>query len=163
MNKFFSSSASLKCTPSDRQMYPWGQMYPWLGTPALRNDTFTKCTSNHYKLVKKQHYNCKILDRKLSRMFENDQKVINQWFMEHDWEDKESPSSPHRSNRMGFRRVWHHVTYSTLRCVCNTWLLWGNDLEQTGKWLLCRFNSKDAKQTTTKSLKFDVKKHRICW
>jgi len=30
---YFSSSASLKCTLSDRQMYPWGYMYPRLGTP----------------------------------------------------------------------------------------------------------------------------------
>ena len=31
----FSYIANLKCTPSDRQMYPWGYMYPRLGTPAL--------------------------------------------------------------------------------------------------------------------------------
>jgi len=32
---FFSSSVSLKCTLSDRQMYPWGYMYPRLGTPVI--------------------------------------------------------------------------------------------------------------------------------
>jgi len=31
-----SSIANLKCTPSDRQMYPWGYMYPRLGTPDLK-------------------------------------------------------------------------------------------------------------------------------
>ena len=31
----FFSIANLKCTPSDRQMYPWGYMYPRLGTPDL--------------------------------------------------------------------------------------------------------------------------------
>jgi len=30
-----SSIANLKCTPSDRQMYPCGYMYPRLGTTAL--------------------------------------------------------------------------------------------------------------------------------
>jgi len=37
VNIFFSSIASLKCTPSDRQMYPWGYMYPSLGTPVLED------------------------------------------------------------------------------------------------------------------------------
>jgi len=32
VNIFFSSIANLKCIPSDRQMYPWGYMYPRLGT-----------------------------------------------------------------------------------------------------------------------------------
>ena len=30
-----SSIANLKCTPSPRQMYPWGYMYPRLGTSVL--------------------------------------------------------------------------------------------------------------------------------
>ena len=34
-NIFCSSVDNLKCTPSDRQMYPWGYMYPRLGTPVL--------------------------------------------------------------------------------------------------------------------------------
>jgi len=34
-NIFCSSIDYLKCTPSDRQMYPWGYMYPRLGTPGL--------------------------------------------------------------------------------------------------------------------------------
>ena len=37
MNIYFSSSVSFKCTPLDRQMYPWGYMYPRLGTPELSN------------------------------------------------------------------------------------------------------------------------------
>jgi len=37
VNTFFCSIANLKCTPSDRQMYPWGYMYPRLGTSVLRN------------------------------------------------------------------------------------------------------------------------------
>jgi len=36
----FSSIAHLKCTPSDRQTYPWGYMYPRLGTSGIY--------SNHY-------------------------------------------------------------------------------------------------------------------
>jgi len=28
-----------KCTPPDRQMYPWGYMYPRLGTPDLLQTT----------------------------------------------------------------------------------------------------------------------------
>jgi len=32
---FFSYIASLKCTPSDKQMHPWGYMYPRLGTSVL--------------------------------------------------------------------------------------------------------------------------------
>ena len=36
MNIFFPSGIdNLKCTPSDRQMYPEGYMYPSLGTPGL--------------------------------------------------------------------------------------------------------------------------------
>jgi len=31
----FSSIANLKCTTSDRKIYPWGYMYTRLGTPAL--------------------------------------------------------------------------------------------------------------------------------
>jgi len=31
----FSSITNLKCTHSNRQMYPWGYMFPRLGTPAL--------------------------------------------------------------------------------------------------------------------------------
>ena len=34
-NIFCSSIDNLKCTPSDRQMYPWRYMYPRLGTPDL--------------------------------------------------------------------------------------------------------------------------------
>jgi len=34
-NIFCSSIDNLKCTPSDRQMYPWEYMYPRLGTPEL--------------------------------------------------------------------------------------------------------------------------------
>jgi len=30
---FFSFIANLKCTPANWQMYPWGYMYPRLGTP----------------------------------------------------------------------------------------------------------------------------------
>ena len=37
MNILFSSIANAKCTPSDREMYPWGYMYPRLGTPALES------------------------------------------------------------------------------------------------------------------------------
>jgi len=32
----FSSTANLKCTPSDRQMYPYVYMHPKLGTPELQ-------------------------------------------------------------------------------------------------------------------------------
>jgi len=35
----FSSTANLKCTPSDKKMYPWGYIYPRLGTPELDNVT----------------------------------------------------------------------------------------------------------------------------
>ena len=35
INIFLPSIANLKCTPSDRQMYPQGYMYPRLGTPVL--------------------------------------------------------------------------------------------------------------------------------
>jgi len=35
VNIFLSSIANLKCTPSDRQMYPQGYIYPRLRTPAL--------------------------------------------------------------------------------------------------------------------------------
>jgi len=35
---FFPSVANLKCTPSDRQMYPYGYMYPSLGTHVLNKD-----------------------------------------------------------------------------------------------------------------------------
>jgi len=31
-----SSTDNLKCTPTDRQMYPWAYMYPRLGTPDLK-------------------------------------------------------------------------------------------------------------------------------
>jgi len=34
-NIFCSSIDNLECTPTDRQMYPWGCMYPRLGTPGL--------------------------------------------------------------------------------------------------------------------------------
>jgi len=34
-NILLSSIANLECTPSDRQMYPWGYMYPRLGIPAV--------------------------------------------------------------------------------------------------------------------------------
>ena len=37
VNIFFSSMANLKCTPSDRKMYPWGYMYPRLGTSGLES------------------------------------------------------------------------------------------------------------------------------
>jgi len=33
VNIFCSSIANLKCTPPDWEMYPWGYMYPRLGTP----------------------------------------------------------------------------------------------------------------------------------
>jgi len=47
VNISFSSSVSLKCTPSERQMYPWGYMYPRLGTPDLDvNDTFERLITN---------------------------------------------------------------------------------------------------------------------
>jgi len=42
VNIFFSSSASLKCTFSDRQIYPWGYMYPRLGTPDLDAADFVR-------------------------------------------------------------------------------------------------------------------------
>jgi len=32
MNTFFPSIANLKCTPSDRQIYPWMYMNPSLET-----------------------------------------------------------------------------------------------------------------------------------
>jgi len=32
---YFASIANLKCTPSGRQMYPQGYMYPRLGTSTL--------------------------------------------------------------------------------------------------------------------------------
>jgi len=35
VNIFCSSIANLNCTSTDRQMYPWGCMYPRLGTPGL--------------------------------------------------------------------------------------------------------------------------------
>jgi len=35
MSFFFSCIANLKCTPSDRQMYPLVYMYPRLGTFVL--------------------------------------------------------------------------------------------------------------------------------
>jgi len=35
VNIFLPSTANLKCTPSDRQMYPQGYMYPRLGNPGL--------------------------------------------------------------------------------------------------------------------------------
>jgi len=35
VNIYFSSIANLKCTPSDRQMYPLEYMYPRLRTSAL--------------------------------------------------------------------------------------------------------------------------------
>jgi len=33
--QIYFSIANLKCTPSDKEMYPWGYMYPRLGTPGL--------------------------------------------------------------------------------------------------------------------------------
>ena len=39
----FSSIANLKYTPSDRQRYPWGYMYPRLGTPVYRNQPIGLC------------------------------------------------------------------------------------------------------------------------
>ena len=35
LNIFLPSIANHKCTPTDRQMYPQGYMYPRLGTPAV--------------------------------------------------------------------------------------------------------------------------------
>jgi len=35
INMLFSSIANLKCAPSDREMYPYGYMYPRSGTPDL--------------------------------------------------------------------------------------------------------------------------------
>jgi len=32
---FFSYIANLKCTPSDRQIYPWEYMHPRLGTSVI--------------------------------------------------------------------------------------------------------------------------------
>jgi len=37
VNIFFCSIADLKGTPSDRQMYLWGYIYPILGTSAMHN------------------------------------------------------------------------------------------------------------------------------
>jgi len=41
-NIFCSSIDNITCTPSDRQMYPWGYMYPRLGTPGLTQRTLLK-------------------------------------------------------------------------------------------------------------------------
>ena len=35
INTSFPSIANLKCTPSNRQMYPKGYMYPRMGNPVL--------------------------------------------------------------------------------------------------------------------------------
>ena len=35
INIFIPSIANLKCTPSDKQMYPQGYMHPRLGAPVL--------------------------------------------------------------------------------------------------------------------------------
>jgi len=37
VNIFLPSIANLKCTPSDRQMYPQGYIYPRLGTPGVED------------------------------------------------------------------------------------------------------------------------------
>jgi len=39
---YFALTDSLKCTPSDRQMYRRGYMYPRLGTPALATQKIDK-------------------------------------------------------------------------------------------------------------------------
>ena len=51
VNIFLPSIAYLKCTPSDRQMYTQGYMYPRLGTPAV------ECRSNDKLHSSKMSYN----------------------------------------------------------------------------------------------------------
>jgi len=54
-NIFCSSTDNLKCTPSDRRMYPWGYMYPRLGTSVLghlfalpsKDECMPRCRENN--------------------------------------------------------------------------------------------------------------------
>jgi len=48
INIFSPSIANLKCTPSDRQMYPQGYVYPRLGTPAIDHDILLWKRGNIY-------------------------------------------------------------------------------------------------------------------
>jgi len=47
---YFASIVNLKCTPSDRQMYPQGYMYPRLGTSGLAQP-FCKCCNHSVSVV----------------------------------------------------------------------------------------------------------------
>jgi len=60
-NTFCSSIDNLECTPKDRQIYPWGYMYPRLGTPALKGlqnngcasaKTLSKCNADEINIMK---------------------------------------------------------------------------------------------------------------
>jgi len=60
---FFPSIANFKCTLSDRQMYPWGCMYPRLGTPALEDDIVSAFVPQLPRCIVYLHYFCCISNR----------------------------------------------------------------------------------------------------